>query len=109
MCGICGIALSSRSEHGVERRVLERMRDVLRHRGPDDCGLFLDGNVGFGHQRLSIVDVAGGHQPMVSDDETLCIVYNGEVYNHRMLRSELEAKGYRYRTRCDLIQEAIRT
>ena len=101
MCGICGIALSSRNEHGVERRVLERMRDVLRHRGPDDCGLFLDGNVGFGHQRLSIVDVAGGHQPMVSDDETLCIVYNGEVYNHRMLRSELEAKGYRYRTRCD--------
>lgn len=101
MCGICGIAFSSRSERRVERRVLERMRDVLRHRGPDDCGLFLDGNVGFGHQRLSIVDVSGGHQPMLSDDETLCIVYNGEVYNHPMLRTELEAQGHRYRTRCD--------
>jgi asparagine synthase (glutamine-hydrolysing) len=101
MCGICGIALSSRSERRVERRVLERMRDVLRHRGPDDRGLFLDGSVGFGHQRLSIVDVAGGHQPMLSDDETLCIVYNGEVYNHPMLRRELEARGHRYRTRCD--------
>ena len=85
----------------MERRVLERMRDVLFHRGPDDRGLFLDGNVGFGHQRLSIVDVAGGHQPMLSDDENLCIVYNGEVYNHSILRAELEARGYRYRTRCD--------
>ena len=101
MCGICGIALSSGSQRRVERRVVERMRNVLRHRGPDDCGLFLDGNVGFGHQRLSIVDVSGGHQPMLSGDETLCIVYNGEVYNHPMLRTELEAQGHRYRTRCD--------
>ena len=101
MCGICGIALSSRSDRRVERRALERMRDVLRHRGPDDSGLFLDGNVGLGHQRLSIVDVAGGHQPMLSNDENLCIVYNGEVYNHPTLREELEARGCRYRTRCD--------
>jgi len=101
MCGICGIAFSSKSERRVDRRVLERMRNELRHRGPDDCGLFLDGNVGFGHQRLSIVDIAGGHQPMLSDDEHLCIVYNGEVYNHPALRAELEARGCRYRTRCD--------
>jgi len=80
---------------------LERMTDVLRHRGPDDRGLYVDGNIGLGHQRLSIVDVTGGHQPMVSDDENLCIVYNGEVYNHPMLRAELEARGRRYRTRCD--------
>ena len=101
MCGICGVALSSRSQRRLERQVLERMRDVLVHRGPDDRGLFIDGNVGLGHRRLSIVDVAGGHQPMLSDDENLCIVYNGEVYNHPMLRAELEARGRRYRTRCD--------
>jgi len=101
MCGICGIAYSSRSARRVDRRLLERMRDVLRHRGPDDCGVFLDDNVGLGHQRLSIVDVDGGHQPMLSDDERLCIVYNGEVYNHAVLRRELEQHGRRYRTRCD--------
>lgn len=101
MCGICGIALSSRSERRLERHVLERMRNVLAHRGPDDRGLYLDGDVGFGHQRLSIVDVTGGHQPMLSNDENLCIVYNGEVYNHLALRGELEALGCRFRTRCD--------
>ena len=101
MCGICGIALSSRGERRVERRTLERMRDVLRHRGPDDCGLFEDGNIGLGHQRLSIVDIDRGHQPMLSDDERLCIVYNGEVYNHPSLQEELQAHGCRYRTRCD--------
>src|SRR5687767_9948498 len=83
MCGINGIALSSRAAEGrVERRVLERMRDVLRHRGPDDEGLLLDGRVGLGHRRLSIVDVASGHQPMSNEDGTLHVVYNGEVYNH---------------------------
>jgi asparagine synthase (glutamine-hydrolysing) len=101
MCGICGIALSSRTARHVDRRLIERMRNVLRHRGPDDRGVHLDGNVGLGHQRLSIVDVAGGHQPMLSDDENLCIVYNGEVYNHPTLRGELEACGHRFRTRCD--------
>ena len=101
MCGICGIALSSRSGRRLEPRTLERMRNTLRHRGPDDAGLFVDGNIGLGHQRLSIVDVAGGHQPMLSEDENLCIVYNGEVYNHPVLRGELQARGCRYRTRCD--------
>jgi asparagine synthase (glutamine-hydrolysing) len=101
MCGICGIAYSRQSARRADRRQLERMRDVLRHRGPDDCGLYLDENVGLGHQRLSIVDVAGGHQPLLSDDEQVCIVYNGEVYNHPMLRRQLEARGRRYRTRCD--------
>src|SRR5690242_4824189 len=101
MCGICGIALSSRSATALQPRVLERMRDVLHHRGPDDRGLFLDGNIGLGHQRLSIVDVADGHQPMFSEDENLCIVYNGEIYNHPTLRGELQRDGHRYRTRCD--------
>jgi asparagine synthase (glutamine-hydrolysing) len=77
------------------------MRDVLRHRGPDGEGLLLDGHVGLGHRRLAIVDVAGGHQPMANEDQTVWIVFNGEIYNHAALRPELEARGHRYRTRSD--------
>jgi asparagine synthase (glutamine-hydrolysing) len=101
MCGICGIVLSSRSTRRVDQRRLERMRDVLTHRGPDDCGIYLEEGVGLGHRRLSIIDVSAGHQPMANDDGSLHIVYNGEVYNHPALRAELEAGGIRYRTRCD--------
>jgi len=101
MCGINGIALSSRSGRRVEVGALERMRDVLTHRGPDDCGLFIDGGVGLGHRRLSIVDVASGHQPMTNEDGSLQIVYNGEVYNHADHRPGLEARGHVYATHCD--------
>ncbi|HEX6625394.1 MAG TPA: asparagine synthase (glutamine-hydrolyzing), partial [Pyrinomonadaceae bacterium] len=101
MCGINGIAFSSRSGRRVEREVLERMRDCLTHRGPDDSGLYMDGRVGLGHRRLSIVDVGGGHQPMTNEDDTLHIVYNGEIYNHADFRAGLEARGHRYRTHCD--------
>ena len=82
-------------------RVLERMRDVISHRGPDDSGIFVDGRVGLGHRRLSIVDVKSGHQPMTNEDGTLHITYNGEIYNHADFRSELEARGHRYQTHCD--------
>ncbi|MGH9940773.1 MAG: asparagine synthase (glutamine-hydrolyzing) [Pyrinomonadaceae bacterium] len=101
MCGINGIAFSSRSGRRVEVGVLERMRDTLTHRGPDDSGIFSDGRVGLGHRRLSIVDVAAGHQPMTNEDDTLRIVYNGEIYNHADFRAGLEARGHRYRTHCD--------
>ncbi|HEX8891048.1 MAG TPA: asparagine synthase (glutamine-hydrolyzing) [Pyrinomonadaceae bacterium] len=101
MCGINGIALSSRSGARVTERVLERMRDIITHRGPDDAGLYLNGNVGLGHRRLSIVDVAAGHQPMTNEDGTLHITYNGEIYNHADFREELEARGHRYQTHCD--------
>ncbi|MBA3442659.1 MAG: asparagine synthase (glutamine-hydrolyzing) [Pyrinomonadaceae bacterium] len=101
MCGINGIALSSRARTDVNKEVLERMRDVISHRGPDDCGILMDGNVGLGHRRLSIVDVAGGHQPMTNEDSTLHIVFNGEIYNHADYRPMLEARGHRYRTHCD--------
>ena len=74
MCGICGIALSSRSGADVQRSTIERMRDVMTHRGPDGAGLFLQGRIGLGHRRLSIVDPAAGHQPMASDDATVQIV-----------------------------------
>ncbi|HEX7176558.1 MAG TPA: asparagine synthase (glutamine-hydrolyzing) [Pyrinomonadaceae bacterium] len=101
MCGINGIALSSRSGRRVEAGLVERMRDVLTHRGPDDCGLFVEGSVGLGHRRLAIVDVAAGHQPMTNEDGSLQIVYNGEVYNHADHRPGLEARGHVYATHCD--------
>jgi asparagine synthase (glutamine-hydrolysing) len=77
------------------------MRDVITHRGPDDEGIYIDENVGLGHRRLSIVDVASGHQPMTNEDGSLYITYNGEVYNHADYREELESRGHVYSTHCD--------
>jgi len=77
------------------------MRDVITHRGPDEAGIFVDANIGLGHRRLSIVDVAAGHQPMTNEDGSLQIIYNGEVYNHADYRDDLEARGHVYRTHCD--------
>lgn len=101
MCGINGIALSSKSANSLDVAVLERMRDVIKHRGPDDKGIFVDAHIGLGHRRLSIVDVAGGKQPMTNEDGSLHITYNGEIYNHADFRSDLEARGHVYRTHCD--------
>ena len=101
MCGINGIAFSSRSNREINRRVLEKMRDVIYHRGPDAGGFYVEEKIGLGHRRLSIVDVAGGAQPMFNEDESVVIVYNGEIYNHADYREELEAKGYKYQTHCD--------
>ena len=101
MCGINGIAFSSGSKRRINESVLLRMRDCIFHRGPDDGGIFVDENVGFGHRRLSIVDILHGAQPMFNDDKSIVIVYNGEVYNHADHRTKLEAKGYRFQTRCD--------
>src|SRR2546427_1741369 len=100
MCGIVGI-VKVNPQQTVDEARLKRMRDVLRHRGPDGAGLWIEGPVGLGHRRLAIVDVAGGHQPMTNEDETIWIVFNGEIYNHAKLRPELEARGHRYRTRSD--------
>ena len=101
MCGINGIAFSSRSGRLISRSVLEAMRDVITHRGPDEQGIFIDRNVGLGHRRLSIVDVATGQQPMTNEDATLHITYNGEIYNHADYRESLEANGHVYHTHCD--------
>ena len=101
MCGINGIAFSARSGRRIDAGVLARMRDVITHRGPDDQGIFIDGLIGLGHRRLSIVDVASGHQPMTNEDGTLHITYNGEIYNHADYREQLEARGHIYRTHCD--------
>ncbi|HEV7842923.1 MAG TPA: hypothetical protein VGO69_04460, partial [Pyrinomonadaceae bacterium] len=93
--------MSRGSRETLDVRVLEEMRDVIWHRGPDDCGLFAKGRVGLGHRRLSIVDVAAGHQPMTNEDGSIHIVYNGEIYNHADFRVGLEERGHTYRTHCD--------
>jgi asparagine synthase (glutamine-hydrolysing) len=100
MCGIAGIVRFNPRDV-VEEARLKRMRDVLRHRGPDGEGLWIDGPVGLAHRRLAIVDVAGGQQPMSGEDDRVWITYNGEIYNHAALRPGLEAKGHHYQTRSD--------
>ena len=101
MCGIVGIVNGVGGEP-VNRALLERMTKRLAHRGPDDEGFFLEGPVGLGHRRLSIVDLSpSGHQPMTNEDGNLWIVFNGEIYNHRRLRRWLEAQGHRYRSQSD--------
>src|ERR1041384_5061185 len=101
MCGINGIAFSSRSGRNVLPDRLKAMRDQITHRGPDDEGIFIEGPIGLGHRRLSIVDVAAGHQPMANEDGTLHITYNGEIYNHADHREDLIARGHVYQTHCD--------
>jgi asparagine synthase (glutamine-hydrolysing) len=100
MCGICGIFYRD-SNSRAERSVLAGMNLQIVHRGPDDEGMFIDGNVGLAMRRLSIIDLQSGHQPMANEDQNLWIVYNGEIYNHRELRDGLESRGHRYRTRSD--------
>jgi len=95
MCGIAGFV-------GIqEPGLLERMTDSLRHRGPDGDGYFCAEGVGLGHRRLSIIDVAGGRQPIENEDGSLVLIHNGEIYNHRGLRRDLQARGHRFRTASD--------
>ena len=100
MCGIAGIVASDRLLADDPARVT-RMRDVIAHRGPDDAGIFVDERAALGHRRLSIVDLAAGHQPLANEDESIWIIFNGEIYNHASVRPELESAGHRYRTRSD--------
>jgi asparagine synthase (glutamine-hydrolysing) len=101
MCGICGIAIPKQLNRHVSESRLVAMRDTLAHRGPDDAGLYLGDGVGLGHRRLSIVDLGGGRQPMANENDRVWIVFNGEIYNHRDLRPELEERGHQYRTVSD--------
>jgi len=100
MCGIAGIVAADHL-HGDEIDRLVRMRDVITHRGPDDAGTFVDGSAALAHRRLSIVDLAAGHQPLANEDGSIQIVFNGEIYNHASIRPTLEAHGHVYRTRSD--------
>src|SRR3954470_24080321 len=100
MCGIAGMVAGGRL-NGEDRERVVRMRDVIAHRGPDDAGMFVDDQAALGHRRLSIVDLAAGHQPLSNEDETIWIVFNGEIYNHASVRPGLESAGHRYKTRSD--------
>ena len=101
MCGIAGM-VHAQPGRPVERAPLERMCDVLRHRGPDDRGVWLGDGVGLAHTRLSIIDLsAAGHQPMSNEDGTIHVVFNGEIYGFAELRRELEARGHRFRSHTD--------
>src|SRR5207244_2535225 len=81
--------------------LLERMARTQMHRGPDDSGVYVHGEVGLSMRRLSIIDLTGGHQPLGNEDGTVWIVYNGEIYNHAEIADELKARGHRFRTRSD--------
>src|SRR3984893_2929917 len=97
MCGITGVVGSLRTD----RATLLRMNDTLRHRGPDGEGVFWSDDVGLAMRRLAIIDVAGGDQPIYNEDRSVCVVYNGEIYNFLEMRRELEALGHRFETQSD--------
>src|SRR4051812_4300955 len=100
MCGITGVV--NKSGEPVSSDLLSRMSHTMQHRGPDDHGTFTDTCMGFGFQRLSIIDLGGGHQPMSNEDGTLWIVFNGEIYNFQSLRDDMEKTGrHRFKTRSD--------
>lgn len=95
MCGICGFTYR-------DETLIKRMTDSLRHRGPDDDGVYVGDNISLGHRRLSILDLSeAGHQPMSNEDKTLRVVHNGEIYNFKEIRKELEQKGYKFKSNSD--------
>src|SRR5437899_7850433 len=100
MCGICGQLNFARNEP-VGSDTIRRMTHTMVHRGPDDEGYFCFGSLGLGFRRLSIIDLAGGHQPMSDAEETVWVILNGEIYNFKELRAELEGRGHYFRTQSD--------
>ena len=100
MCGIAGI-VAARPLDTEMHACAVRMRDVMTHRGPDGVGLWADTHAILAHVRLSIVDLAGGHQPLSNENARIWVTYNGEIYNHRDVRAKLEPAGHRYSTRSD--------
>src|SRR5579872_1239320 len=100
MCGICG-QFNFGSAEPIDRRTIEAMTRSMVHRGPDDEGFHIDGQIGFGFRRLSIIDLGGGHQPMSDVEESVWVIFNGEIYNFIELRRELESRGHVFRTQSD--------
>jgi len=100
MCGICGI-LNRDVYKPVLNEEIKRMNQLMIHRGPEAEGVFVENNIGLGHRRLKIIDIEGGVQPMHSDDESITVVFNGEIYNFREIRRNLETKGYKFKTNSD--------
>ncbi len=100
MCGITGI-FDTRARRDVPRDILVAMNDAVAHRGPDDDGFHFEPGVGLGHRRLSIIDLSTGHQPIYNEDNTVAVIFNGEIYNYQGLVTELSARGHTFRTRSD--------
>src|SRR5437667_10984469 len=100
MCGIAGLMKFCRDVR-ADSGVVRQMCAAMTHRGPDDEGVYADGPTAIGMRHLSIIDVAGGHQPLSNENGTIWIVFNGEIYNHAELRKGLEERGHRYRTNSD--------
>jgi asparagine synthase (glutamine-hydrolysing) len=101
MCGITGV-LSFSKGSTINEQIITAMSNEMKHRGPDEFSCFIDGDIAFGFRRLSIIDLANGHQPFFSNDNSLVLICNGEIYNYLELREELEGKGYRFLTNCDV-------
>src|SRR5579864_659562 len=100
MCGIAGI-LNTKPGNPVAEQDIRQMLAMIRHRGPDQFGIYLDGQIGLGSARLSIIDLTCGQQPISNEDRSLWIVFNGEIFNYVELRPDLEAKGHRFATSSD--------
>src|SRR5579863_2631120 len=100
MCGIAGI-VGSQEDGWIDVELIHRMCQTMVHRGPDDEGIFVEGGAGLGMRRLSIIDVEGGHQPVFNEDRNVWVVFNGEIYNFRELRRELEGRGHQFKTHSD--------
>lgn len=100
MCGICG-TLNHTKDHAISADQLKRMILAIRHRGPDEFGIYKDSHIGLGHARLSIIDLEGGQQPIHNEDRSVWVVYNGEIFNYVELKEELIKKGHRFYTKTD--------
>src|SRR5437899_10077734 len=98
---MCGIAGYISGEGQADREMVQAMCDQIRHRGPDDQGFHVDRECAIGMRRLSIIDVAGGHQPISNEDGSVWVVFNGEIYNFQELREQLISQGHRFVTRSD--------
>ena len=97
MCGIVGFVSNAKSK----KRIIKNMADRIKHRGPDDESYFISDEIALAHRRLAIIDIENGKQPMFNDDNTYCIIFNGEIYNYKNLKLELEKKGYKFKTASD--------
>src|ERR1017187_10736704 len=100
MCGICGKLEFSQGAK-VSPSLIKSMADTIAHRGPDDEGFYVSGQIGLGFRRLSIIDLGGGHQPLSNEDGSVWVIFNGEIYNYKELREGLLEKGHIFKTNTD--------
>jgi len=100
MCGICGI-VNAKRDSPIDERILGHMTQSITHRGPDDDGFYVNGQVGLGMRRLSIIDLVTGDQPVTNEDNSLWVVFNGEIYNYKSLYADFIAKGHNFSTQSD--------